>query len=65
MSSKIRMGILRDKWFIFSLKDPKSSSLQLDFGIGNSVMAFVVGYFSVLDKQDLRGFMWDAKALRN
>ena len=28
-------------------------------------MAFVVGYFSVLDKQDLRGFMWDAKALRN
>ncbi len=50
VGSKIRMGILRDKWFIFSLKDPKSSNLRLDFNIRNSVMAFVVGYFSVLEE---------------
>jgi hypothetical protein len=63
--SKIRVGILRDKWFIFSLKVEKSRTLFHDFRICNSVMAFVVGYFSVLDKQDLRGFMRDAKALCN
>jgi hypothetical protein len=63
--SKIRVGILRDKWFIFSLKDGKSRTLIHDFSIRNSVMAFVIGYFSVLDKQDLRGFMRDVKALRN
>ncbi len=57
------MGILRDKWFIFSLKDPKSSSLRLDFGIGNSVMAFVVGYFSIFQEEYLRGFVWNAKTL--
>jgi hypothetical protein len=48
--SKIRMGILRDKWFIFSLKVLKSSDLRLDLGIGNSVMAFVVGYFSTFQE---------------
>jgi hypothetical protein len=63
--SKIGVGILRDKWFIFSLKVGKSRTLIHYFSIRNSVMAFVVGYFSVLDKQDLRGFMRDAKALRN
>ena len=63
--SKIRVGILRDKWFIFSLKVGKSRTLFHDLRIRNSVMAFVVGHFSVLDKQDLRGFMWDAKALRD
>jgi hypothetical protein len=63
--SKIRVGILRDKWFIFSLKVGKSRTLIHDFSIRNSVMAFVIGYFSVLDKQDLRGFMRDVKALRN
>jgi hypothetical protein len=47
--SKIRMGILRDKWFIFSLKVRNSGALLHDFRIRNSIMAFVVGNFAFLD----------------
>lgn len=47
--SKIRVGILGDKWFIFSLKVGLSRTLFHDLRIRNTVMAFVVGYFSFLD----------------
>ena len=63
--SKIGVGILRDKWFIFSLKVGKSRILFHDLRIRNSVMAFMVGHFALLDKQYLWGFMRDAKALRD